>query len=33
MKCDFTKEKMIILLDKNSETIVKSKNVNVGMRL
>ena len=33
MKFDFTKEEMIVKIDKNSETVVKYKNINVGMRL
>lgn len=33
MKFNFTKEEMIVNIDKNSETVIKRKNVNVGMRL
>ena len=33
MKFNFTKEEMIVNIDKNSETVIKRKNVNVGMKL
>ena len=33
MKFNFTKEEMIFNIDKNSETVIKIKNVNVGMKL
>lgn len=33
MKFNFTKEEMIVNTDKNSETVIKRKNVNVGMKL
>ena len=33
MKFNFKKEEMIVNIDKNSETVIKRKNVNVGMKL
>ena len=33
MKFNFTKEELIVNIDKNSETVIKRKNVNVGMKL
>ena len=33
MKFDFTKEEMIVKVDKDNETVINSKNVNIGIRL
>ena len=33
MKFNYTKEETTVKIDKDSKSIVKSKNVNVGMRL